>query len=650
MAASRSYLPLALQHVDRTPGVAGRVTLQGGPQAGIALELMSWDGLALVQVMTTTTGSDGRYLFPGAPTQADGQYYYVSFNNSQNGSSYDYLAYYRTPLFTGHAAGDHTALGILEIANLAPRNPYTFQKVSLPHTFAWWNRPYSTGDTLTLNLYQADGTLLYQSAPLGNTGSAALASLPEGAAWGRNYLWRIQVYRPDGGTGWGWSSPVAFGEGVLPPGIQGSVTNHGRPLDGLPLWLMVQHEDGQWYADYTTTTQDDGAYRFDIPAQNSGRPFFVMYRNGSIWSTYKPYFLRSWMSYDLYTFQDGSALSAGSFDLSIPGNETPDNAEIRSFPVIFEWDARLSSQSDSYQVQLCNLDCSAIAKSDALGFTGSYTLSSLPPGFYPDIPYIWRVWISDPWGGWGRSFDRQIRFSAAPPQAGIQGYVTHKGGPAVGVTVQLRFWDGVSYPIKQQVKTGSDSSYHFTNVAPYGAEEYHVRFLNDPSGGNTRDINRLWTWRSYSLRYTAGRTYAGGDFDTANVSLLAPPDDTHAPLPVVLTWAPRKATPDDSYSLGFEAYPWTTSWETDQVGYTDHLTLSSLMDGMYYGVKYYWFVLVNGPWGGYGVSYYYRSVTFNQIAASQAVHPAASNPPLASQPADLDFGLPPGRDGLESRP
>jgi hypothetical protein len=39
-----------------------------------------------------------------------------------------------------------------------------------------------------------------------------------------------------------------------------------------------------------------------------------------------------------------------------------------------------------------------------LGYVGSYTLNSLPPGFTTGYPYVWDMWVYSPDGGYGISY------------------------------------------------------------------------------------------------------------------------------------------------------------------------------------------------------------------------------------------------------
>lgn len=192
-----------------------------------------------------------------------------------------------------------------------------------------------------------------------------------------------------------------------------------------------------------------------------------------------------------------------------------------------------------------------------------------------------------------------------PPAEGINGEVTYNGGPATGIDLQMRHYDGWQWSTVMTTTTGSDGGYQFTGLPSLDVfEQYVVRYgLND---SDSRYIS-YWIGNEISS-YTAGENTAGGDFDIVAFNLLSPNDDASLNLPTTFTWE-RRGISGDMYSWYLTDYYGSVYWETTDLGDVSSYTLTSLPSGFDYGETYYWTVLVYNGLNGYGLPDY-RNIIF----------------------------------------
>jgi len=196
------------------------------------------------------------------------------------------------------------------------------------------------------------------------------------------------------------------------------------------------------------------------------------------------------------------------------------------------------------------------------------------------------------------------------PRPGIQGLVTLNGDPIVGVSLELRFFDGSSWSTLAITTTGADGYYTFLNTPGLDAgQKYYVRYLNDLGTGG-----RLWVWATRELTsYSAGSAVIIGDFDIADIALVSPTNGATVALPYTFQWTPRPATLLDTYE--FDLYDPTDGdpyfYTAPPLGYVGSYTLNGLPAGFSSGVQYGWEIWVYSPDGGYGISYETRSVMFS---------------------------------------
>jgi hypothetical protein len=100
-----------------------------------------------------------------------------------------------------------------------------------------------------------------------------------------------------------------------------------------------------------------------------------------------------------------------------------------------------------------------------------------------------------------------------------------------------------------------------------------------------------------------------GEFDIANVALIAPSNGATVTLPYTFQWAPRPGISSDSYEFFMPGG--SSHYGSTPLGYVGSFTLATLPAGFVPGQYYYWGVYVYQPDGGYGISYEGRQVSFN---------------------------------------
>jgi hypothetical protein len=185
--------------------------------------------------------------------------------------------------------------------------------------------------------------------------------------------------------------------------------------------------------------------------------------------------------------------------------------------------------------------------------------------------------------------------------------VTFGGAAAPGIGLELVLYDFVSgFPVASTT-TDALGRYHFTSVPSLETgEAYRVHFDN-----TAVDARYVSYWYGPEITsYTAGQAVDGGEFDIANVVLLAPDTDDWVSLPAEFRWG-RRELPRDGYRWYlFDLDDPSTFWWTDDLGDVGSYTLTGLPWGAVYGKVYGWYVLVYSGADSYGSSCYYRRVTF----------------------------------------
>jgi hypothetical protein len=204
-----------------------------------------------------------------------------------------------------------------------------------------------------------------------------------------------------------------------------------------------------------------------------------------------------------------------------------------------------------------------------------------------------------------------------PGEAGISGRVTYNGAPAASIVLTLQRWDGANTSPADATITDSQGHYSFSSAPALGSGElYWVYF-----GPNSSDDTYLYRWRGPDIEtYSPGMAVAGGDFDIANVELLAPAYGAQVSFPVAFAWQ-RRGIAGDSYQWHLFDPAGEDEWWTDPLEDVGSFTLSGLAEDMAYDHEYGWDVWVYTPEDGFGDSYYLRTVTFLDSDGSGPVSP-----------------------------
>jgi hypothetical protein len=196
-----------------------------------------------------------------------------------------------------------------------------------------------------------------------------------------------------------------------------------------------------------------------------------------------------------------------------------------------------------------------------------------------------------------------------PAQQGIYGQVTQHGVGVQGVSLELRFFNGVSHSTLQTTASGANGHFTFTGVPSLlPGQRYTVRYSNDfynPVSG------RLWGWVSRPLdTYTSGQAVWVGPYDIGDIELIVPPYGATISTPYTFRWTPRPASLTDSYELdmyGENYEDWVSPW----LGYVGEYTLNQRPGGFVPGPPYYWEVWVKAPDNAYGVSLAFNRFYFD---------------------------------------
>jgi hypothetical protein len=339
-------------------------------------------------------------------------------------------------------------------------------------------------------------------------------------------------------------------------------------------------------------TWDTGIHWFDFAQMAPGQP---------------------WGIFDATTFQISGSLP-GSFSKTSPSNgatNQPPNPTL-------SWGS--SSDATSYEYCIDTINNNACDGSwTNVGMNTSAPLSGLSMGTI----HYWQVRARNASGFteansqvWWQ-FTDFTDFIYLPlinsNQAPLYGTVTDLGFPVVGTTLELRYHNGTSWSTFDTTTTDSNGDYTFTNLPVLDTgKQYYVKWEN-----NDDNSDRLAGWWCYSIEPSTTDPNANRcNFDLENIALLTPDPGETVELPQNFTWQRRMLTNDD-YEFNLldpsDGDPWW--WTTPTLGYVGNYTLDSLPSGFFNNVAYGWLMYVYGP-DGFGLSYYYRTITFSNSGSS----------------------------------
>ena len=195
-----------------------------------------------------------------------------------------------------------------------------------------------------------------------------------------------------------------------------------------------------------------------------------------------------------------------------------------------------------------------------------------------------------------------------PVTQGIQGSVTLNGIPIANILLDLAFYNGASWSAIATTATNAEGIYLFENPPSLGGGQmYSVIYQNTEA-----TPGRLWIWATQALSsYSAGTSVEMGNFDIAEIALVSPPNGAYIGLPFTFHWAPRLATPTDSYEFNLydldDGFPY---YYSPMLGHAGSYTLTGLPGGFVMDYPYVWEIWVYSPNGGIGISYEARYVVF----------------------------------------
>ena len=195
---------------------------------------------------------------------------------------------------------------------------------------------------------------------------------------------------------------------------------------------------------------------------------------------------------------------------------------------------------------------------------------------------------------------------------GINGRVTQSAQPAAGVPLELLSYIGQNHSTVATTTTDGSGNYSFKGAPSLGSgQEYNVSYVNLES-----NTSRLAVWMTKDVTaYTAGSTFASGDFDLADIGMVSPSPGATVSLPATFQWSVRPATPSDRYTVFLTDANLNLVAMSSLVGYANSCTLYNLPSSMSVGAQYWWGVAVFSPDGGVGISYYFRTITFSNRGA-----------------------------------
>lgn len=208
---------------------------------------------------------------------------------------------------------------------------------------------------------------------------------------------------------------------------------------------------------------------------------------------------------------------------------------------------------------------------------------------------------------------------------GLYGTVTDRGARAAGVPLDLRFFNGTAWSTVTTRSTDATGWFCFTSPANLQAgQKYYVRY-----GPQNTIPSRVSSWLTRAISsYTAGMQVDIGDFDLADITLQSPMSGAKLSLPQQFTWNMRAGMSLDNYEFNlFDPANPSVINSSAPLGTINSYTLSTLPAPFRANVPYGWYVGVYGPDNGYGVSYYYRSITFlNTGAGAGTLGPSIQDP------------------------
>ena len=211
--------------------------------------------------------------------------------------------------------------------------------------------------------------------------------------------------------------------------------------------------------------------------------------------------------------------------------------------------------------------------------------------------------------------------------SGIFGFVTQHGLPAKNVFLYLRKIDGNTLSVAGTTSTDANGYYQFLDAGSLTAGQYYQVVYD---GYNPLEVTpgRLAWWKTKLISsYSSGQKVNIGNFDIADIALIAPVKGDPMPLPVTFQWIRRTLTINDSYHLKIELYVpasvppapptpamYIEKYTSSSLGYVSSFSFlpADWQSSMEYGVAYTWFVVVEAPDSASGANHDLQRITFKK--------------------------------------
>lgn len=234
-----------------------------------------------------------------------------------------------------------------------------------------------------------------------------------------------------------------------------------------------------------------------------------------------------------------------------------------------------------------------------------------------------------------------LPYIARPSTDYATGTLTDNGAPVAGQTVVLMRSttgnvSGGYYPYDRAV---TDANGAFSLLRPALTTTNHKYYIRWQNPNSTSSDGRLVAFYSY----VAGNTTTNHNYpiNIHDVVLNSPGNGASVYMPAYFTWT-RRSTTTDSYVLELYMNGLDDSPNfTDQLGYTDRVTVTGLPSDAETNTEYYWSIRVHTPSVGYGEAYWANSISFKTLSG-----PALDGAPLAGWSLGADMEAIPNDDTL----
>ena len=196
------------------------------------------------------------------------------------------------------------------------------------------------------------------------------------------------------------------------------------------------------------------------------------------------------------------------------------------------------------------------------------------------------------------------------PPVYLLGKITDKGVPAVGQSVVLRFYDGVSYSTSATTITDANGDYQIeANQGILPGQSMYILWNNVADNDAWLSV---WVCNDIEVNPTAD---VNCSFDIENIKQS--PSLADITLPYTFAWT-KRSSPGNSYFYELAEMQSGAPWyESSPLGYVNSFRMNNLPGGFMTNTLYGWWITVCSA-SGCGDSYYYYEVNFLNYGTSSA--------------------------------